>query len=230
MDETMSSYLAGQNSTNHGYDGMGYGGSWIWVFLIIALFMGGGWNNGWNNGNAGLQGALTRGEMYEGFNSSNSFRNQNDLIYGQFDLQKEVMQNRYEIANQANMTNRDVLQNRYDAQIAACNTQRDIMENRYTNQLGVQQVQAQLAQEFADLKTATHAEGEATRDLINANTMQELRTELQRTQLERDNLAQTNTLLNAINKTPVPAYLTCSPYANTYNPYSNSCNCGNNAL
>ena len=69
------------------------------------------------------------------------------------------------------------------------------------------------------------AEGEATRALINANTMQELRDNLQAAQLQLGTLSQTNTLLSAINKTPVPAYLTCSPYQSGYNPYATQ-NCG----
>ena len=76
------------------------------------------------------------------------------------------------------------------------------------------------------MKTAIHAEGEATRALINANTMQELRDKLQAAQLQLGTLSQTNTLLSAINKTPVPAYLTCSPYQTTYNPYANTGCCG----
>ena len=56
--------------------------------------------------------------------------------------------------------------------------------------------------------------------------MQELRDKLQAAQLQLGTLSQTNTLLSAINKTPVPAYLTCSPYQATYNPYVGGCNSG----
>lgn len=76
----------------------------------------------------------------------------------------------------------------------------------------------------SDLKTAIHAEGEATRALINANTMQELRDNLQAAQLQLGNLSQTQTLLAAIDKVPYPAYITSSPYQSAYNPCTgNAC-------
>ena len=125
----------------------------IVLFFIFAMFGGGGlWG-----GNAATQGALTRAEMYEGFNTAEIQRNQNDLMRGQFDIQK------------------DVLQNRFDAAQCCCNTQKEILESRYTTQLGFQATQAQQAQCCCDITTAIHAEAEATRALINSNTMQNLR-------------------------------------------------------
>ena len=71
-----------------------------------------------------------------------------------------------------------------------------------------------------------HAEAEATRALINANTMQELRDQLQAANLQLGNLNQTNTLLAAINPTPRPAYITCSPYqAANFGYYNSGCGC-----
>ena len=193
MDNDMSMFLAGQNSVEHNNDGMGYGGGWfIWIILIFAIFMGGGLG-GWGN-NAATQGAITRGELYEGFNTADLQRGQDDLTRGQFGIQREI------------------LQNRFDAQKCCCDTQKEILESRYTTQLGFQAQQARQDQCCCDLKTAIHAEAEATRALINNNTMQELRDNLQAAQLQLGNLSQTQTLLSAINPTPRPAYLTCSPY------------------
>lgn len=210
-EEYMSGFLTGQNSHNNNCcDGGMMGGGWfIWIILIFAIF--GGWGNSFG-GNAAMQGALTRGEMYEGFNTAEIQRSQGDLMRGQFDIQKEVMQNRF------------------DASAGFCGTQKEILDSRYTTQLGFQGMQAQMDHCCCDLKTAIHAEAEATRALINQNTMQELRDNLQAAQLQLGNLSQTNTLLSAINKVPVPAYLTCSPYQAGYNPYAvgNGCGCGCN--
>lgn len=223
MDD-MGAFVAGQNSMchNNGYNGYNNGDCWgggcIWIFLILAVFMfnGNGWgNNGWgNNGcNSALesanQGALTRTTMFEGFNTNDIMRNQSDLIRGQYDLQHSILENRFE------------------TQRETCDNQKEILESRFTTQLGFQQLQAQNDRCCCELKTAIHAEGEATRALIAANAMQDIRDRLQRA----DNEIQTNTLINAMNKTPVPAYLTCSPYANTYNPYmygNGYCNTGCN--
>lgn len=224
MDNEMTSFLAGQNSVDRACnDGMWGGGWFIWIILIFAIFMGNGFGFG---GNSGLQGALTRGEMADGFNTAEILRNQNGLMRDQFGVQRDVLENRYN--TQLGMANLDksVMENRFASQQCCCDTQKEILQNRYDAALQAQTMQAQQAQCCCDVKTAIHAEGEATRALINANTMQELRDNLQAAQLQLGNLSQTNTLLAAINKVPQPAYLTCSPYQATYNPYmTNGCGC-----
>lgn len=124
-------------------------------------------------------------------------------------------------------------------------SQREILESRYTTQLGMQAMQAQMAscccetqKEIADIAaqaykntceitSVVHEEGERTRALITANTIQELRDQLANAQNVISNTMQTQNLVNAIRPVPQPAYLTCSPYV-SYNPYSaNGCSgCG----
>lgn len=199
---------------NDGFLGDGCGFFWIVVLFLVFGMMGGGL---WGNNN-GLQGALTRGEMADGFNTAQILRNQSDITRDQFGLQRDVLENRFAAQQCCCQTQQNILQNRYDTALAAANTQREILDNRYNTQLGFQAMQAQNAECCCDVKTAIHAEGEATRALINANVMQELRDNLQAAQLQLGTLSQTNTLLRAIDKTPVPAYLTCSPYqVNGYN-------------
>lgn len=197
-----------------------FGGDGFWgiivLFFIFAMFGG----NMWGNGNAGLQGALTRGEMADGFNTAEILRNQNGLMRDQFGVQRDVLENRYNTQLGLAGIDKSIMENRFAAQQCCCTTQKEIMQNRYDAALQAQAMQAQQAQCCCDVKTAIHAEGEATRALINANTMQELRDNLQAAQLQLGTLSQTNTLLSAINKTPVPAYLTCSPYQSGYNPYA----------
>lgn len=197
-----------------------FGGDGFWgiivLFFIFAMFGG----NMWGNGNAGLQGALTRGEMADGFNTAEILRNQNGLMRDQFGVQRDVLENRYNTQLGLAGIDKSIMENRFASQQCCCETQKEIMQNRYDAALQAQAMQAQQAQCCCDVKTAIHAEGEATRALINANTMQELRDNLQAAQLQLGTLSQTNTLLSAINKTPVPAYLTCSPYQSGYNPYA----------
>lgn len=81
-----------------------------------------------------------------------------------------------------------------------------------------------------DLKTAIHAEGEQTRALITENTIQSLRDALQSTQSLLNASAQTQNIVNQLRPVPIPAYITCSPYASAYNGYgygyNNNCGCG----
>lgn len=175
-------------------DGFFGEGGFFWIVVLFLIFgMMGGGGFGWGN-NAATQGAITRGELYEGFNTNAILQNQNGLMRDQFGLQ------------------RDILENRFDAQKCCCDTQKEILESRYTTQLGFQAQQAQQAQCCCDIKTAIHAEAEATRQLINQNTMQELRDNLQAAQLQLGNLNQTQTLINALRPCPIPAYPSCSPY------------------
>lgn len=205
-----------------GLFGDGCGGFfWIVVLFLVFGMMGGGlWGN-----NSGLQGALTRGEMADGFNTAEILRNQNGIMRDQFGVQRDVLENRYNTQLGLAGIDKSIMENRFASQQCCCDTQKEILQSRYDAALQAQAMQAQQTQCCCDVKTAIHAEGEATRALINANTMQELRDNLQAAQLQLGTLSQTNTLLSAINKTPVPAYLTCSPYQTTYNPYANT-GCG----
>lgn len=86
----------------------------------------------------------------------------------------------------------------------------------FLNQLGGQQNES----------NANDAEAEATRALMTANVMQELRDQLQAAQLQLGNLSQTQNIINAVRPFPQPAYITCSPYtsANGFG-CNNGCGC-----
>lgn len=189
----------------------------IVLFFIFAMFGGGG-IGGWGGNNAAAQGALTRAELADGFNTAEIQRNQSDIIRDQFGLQQEIMNNRFALADTANGTQREIMQNRFENQQIGCNTQKEILQNRYDNALAIQNLQAQMAQCCCETKTAIHAEGEATRSLMQSNTIQELRDQLQAAQLQLGTLSQTNTIIGTLRPTPVPAYITCSPYQNE--PYN----------
>ena len=74
-----------RNNDNDGFfGGNGFYGI-IVLFFIFALFGGGGFG-GWGN-NAAAQGALTRAELADGFNTAEIQRNQSDIIRDQFGLQ-----------------------------------------------------------------------------------------------------------------------------------------------
>lgn len=86
-----------------------------------------------------------------------------------------------------------------------------------------------------EIATAIHAEGEATRALINQNTLQALRDKLEdrdRDILKRDfqlsQQYQNAALISELRPCAKPAYLTCSPYQSVgYNGYGTACTaCG----
>lgn len=205
--------LAVMNSRNnygYGMDGMG---AWFWIFIL--LFLG---RNGYGYGYG--EGVTLNSEEF---------------------IKRDIFNTNQNVSTTSCQTQRDVLESKYDTQLAinnasaqaqacCCETNRNIDNVRYDTLLNFKDMQAQLASCCCDLKTAIHSEGEATRGLIQANTIQDLRDkinerdrELQSAQFQISQVAQTSNIVNQIKPSPIPAYLTCSPYF-AYN-YGNGCGC-----
>ena len=182
-----------------GNDNMG--GSWFWIILIL-LFAGRGF---------GFGGGVETGV-------------QNNFIENEF-------------------LKRDIFNTNANVSAQGCATQKEVIESRYTNQLGLQNLGSQMSQCCCDLKSedfkntcdvlnAIHADGEATRALINAQAMQDLRDrladrdrELMTANFQLSQQAQSANIIDTLQPTPKPAYITCSPYfAYGYNPYGCGCN------
>lgn len=104
-----------------------------------------------------------------------------------------------------------------------------LAENRFAQQNccceikgGIKDLSAEGYRNTCEITTAIHAEGEATRALINSNTMQELRDkladrdrELQTANFQLSQQTQNATLIGTLRPFPQPAYITCSPYQST---------------
>lgn len=142
---------------------------------------------------------------------------------GQMGIGQQLMQNRFDTQLGLNGVTDAVTQNRFAAQMENCATNRNIDSVKY-----------EASTHTADIVRAIQDEAAATRALINANEMQNLRDRLE----ERDRqlmtanfqisqVAQTNNLIDALNPTPKPAYITCSPYEATYYAQK-GCGCGCN--
>lgn len=205
MNETMGITPAMPVYYGSGNDFMN-GGNWGLIVLILLLFGRGGWG------------------------STNDNALQNNFIESEF-------------------LKRDIFNTNQNVSAQGCSTQKEIIESRYTTQLGLQSLQAsqdscccttqrsidsvktEAYKNTCDITTAIHAEGEATRALINANTMQELRDrladrdrELLTANFQLSQQAQSANIISTLQPTPKPAYLTCSPYyAYGYNPYGGCC-------
>ena len=205
-------------------DGMfgGMGGIFgIFVLFILFGMLGGGF--GWGGNNAAAQNALTRAELCDGFNTAQIERNQSDLMRGQFGLQADVFQNRYDSAVAFGNARYDTAMGFANTQNAMqqgfCGTQKEILENRYANQLAFNTMQAQLAQCCCDLKTSIHGEAETTRALIRDTNEQALRDQIQGLRDERTVLqnqlgrqAQTASIISELLPQPKPMYPATSPY------------------
>lgn len=202
---------------NDGFMGGG-NGALFWI-IILFLFAGG---NGWGGVNSG---ALTRAEMYDGFNFQNIENGirgiQNGLCDGFYAQNTTMLQGfnglQRDLCTGFSAVNAGIAENRFAAQQCCCETNRNIDAVRYEN-----------SKNTCDITSAIHAEGEATRALINANTMQDLRDkladrdrDLMTANFQLSQQAQSANLINELRPCAKPAYMTCSPYA-----VNNNCGCG----
>ena len=186
------------------------------IYLVWLAVLGGGGIFG-NRGE--MQGALTRSDLFEGFNNqeiNGQLRGiTNGLCDGFYAINSGLKDGFYGI--QAGLkdgfygTQGALAENRFAAQQCCCETNRNIDAVRYEN-----------GKNTCEITNAIHAEGEATRALINANAMQELRDKLEardRDVMVRDfqlsQLSQTAALVGELRPCAKPAYITCSPYTTT---------------
>lgn len=183
----------------------GGNGAWMMMFLFFLLAWGGNGFGGWGNGAA--QGALTRGELCQDMNLQsleNDVRGVQSGLCDGFYAMNTGMLNGFSGVNNA------IQQAQFAAQQCCCETNRNIDAVRYEN-----------SKNTYDIVNAIKADGDATRALMTQNAMQSLRDQLQTANFQLSQQAQNATLINAIRPTPVPAYVTCSPYES--NMYASGC-------
>lgn len=202
-------------------EGDGMNGMWNnpFIYLVWLAVLGGG-NGLFGNRTSELQNAVTRSDLFEGFNNQDvngQLRGiTNGICDGFYALNSGLKDGFY--ATQTGMKDGfygvqgALAENRFAQQNCCCETNRNIDAVRYEG-----------AQNTCAITKAIHAEGEATRALINANTMQNLRDKLEardRDIMVRDfqlsQLAQTSSLVSELRPCAKPAYLTCSPYTTSY--------------
>jgi phosphoribosylformylglycinamidine (FGAM) synthase-like enzyme len=144
-------------------------------------------------------------------------------------IKRDIFNTNQNVSNIGNQNSRDILESRYTTQLGLSNlntsmlnssneTQKEILQNRYDNSLQTNTLQAQMQNCCCELKTAIHAEGEATRAQMQNDKIEELRASLNTTSNAYNNVSLANNIIQALQPTPKPAYMVSSPYA-AYPPY-----------
>ena len=168
------------------------------IYLVWLAVLGrGGLFGGYGAGDPATQGALTRSDLFEGFNNQDVNAQLRGITNGICDGFYGVQSGITELG--------------YGMKDCCCGINRNIDAVRY-----------EAAKNTCDITTAIHAEGEATRALINANTVQALRDKLEdkdrallTANFQLSQQAQNAYLLGEIRPVARPAYITCSPYTTT---------------
>lgn len=202
-----------------GYGMGGYGGDWLAIIVLFALFggWGGGFGGGFGGGGAGLG-------LQAGFDTQTILRNQEGIKNGLCDGFYAMNTNNLTSQNQLQRDlcqgfaaiNAGIAENRYSAKDCCCETQRLIEGVKYANQ-----------QNTCDIVNAIHAEGNATRDLITQNKIEAMQTKITEltalAQAKDFQISQANQnayLVNKLQPCPVPAYVVQNP-----NCCQNPCGC-----
>ena len=220
------------NRNGYGYgDGFGCGGGWfMWIIVLFALM--GGWGNGFGRGYGNGPG-LTQVEMQQGFDTQNILRKLDGINNGLCDgfyAQNTTMLNGFngvqrDLCTGFSAVNAGIAENRFAMQNCCCETNRNI-----------DAVRAENYKNTCEITNAIHAEGEATRALINHNVMQDLRDkladrdrDLMTANFQLSQQAQSANIIGTLRPFPQPAYITCSPYQAASTVYgcgcANSCGC-----
>ena len=170
------------------------GGIWLLIILFFIMFAGGG--GGFWGGN-GFSNQITNDFLYSNLNSTlNQGFTQN--ANQNFAIQQGLCQGFARV--NANLSD---LGHNMDS--CCCSINRNIDAVRYEN-----------AKNTCDIITAGKANTQRIIDFMTQNEMQTLRDNLQSAQLQLGNLSQTSTLINTLRPTPIPAYVTCSPYQSAF--------------
>jgi hypothetical protein len=191
-------------------DGFLEGNGIIILILFFLIFGGGGFGGAW--GNNGMQGSLTRAELNDGFNNQTVVRKLDGISSGLCDgfyAQNTTMLNGF------NHLSNEIAGNRFAAQQCCCETNRNIDAVRYEaakNTCDITSNATSNTQKILDklCEMEGHAKDQRIADLTSS---------LQTANFQLSQQAQNATLIREIRPTPIPAYVTGSPYQTYGYPY-----------
>ena len=229
-------YAVGQGNMNNGAGAWGYGGEWLWIIVLFALFGWGGSVNGFGgNGGGGQQvgyelgKVATTNDVASGFNNSAVLSSLNDLKLGQAGVQQTLCQG-------FSGVNASIMQNGYETRGAISDLGYRLQDCCCQTQRAIDGVNYNMAKNTCDIQQAINT---STRDIIDGqrestNAILGFLTNEKISSLQAQNAqlaaqlsqnAQTQTLINTLRPVAQPAYITCSPYESVYG-YNRGCGCG----
>lgn len=226
---------------NGGFGSFGGDGAWlILILLLFAAFNGNGWGGYGNGGAMPYQFNNANNDVQRGFDhqavmagigaiqnglsdAAVSQCNQTQAMMAGFaSLGNQMCNDRFDTITTLNNGHNSIIQSlsdlKYTVATEACADRsavstgvRDIIQNQNQN---TQAILDKLCQQEIDALKAQNANLQTQINLANLAASQNAQTG----QILADNAAQTATLRQALNPTPVPAYVVQNP---------NGCNCGN---
>jgi hypothetical protein len=195
-----------------GLFGGGTSGGILALIIIFVLLFGTGSGFGFGGNGA----VATQADIQRGFDTRTIVSKLDGITNGICDASyanANLINNvRFDTMQGFNSVNQGIANLGYEQQNCCCTTNRNIDSLKYEN-----------AQNTCAIVNAIHADGEATRALMQANTVQELRDKLQERDNTISNFMQSQGLLNALGR-----YVTNPPCYQGYNGYGYGYGCGCN--
>lgn len=207
--------IAAATGGNRNNDVFGDGnGWWIILFLLICGWGGYGFGGGYNGGGTntpGFQGFATRSDI--------------DAALATQGIESGITGIGTQLCNGFAGVNSAIANLGYQNQQCCCDLKQAIGDVNYNMAAQTNILQNTVNNGFRDVIEAQNAGTQRIIDTITQDKIQSLQTELQSAQLQLSNQAQTTNIINALRPTPIPAYITCSPYQ-AATGYNCGCNVG----
>ena len=229
----------GNNGNNNGL----FNGDGAWIFFLFILMLAGGWNNGFGgNVNGAVQPIMA--DFQRGFDQNAVISGINGLTtavntgfsnaeVSRCNSQANILQTLNN--NQANLSNQlnTIAMNQ---QSCCCENRAGLADLKYTVATEACADRSAISDALKDVIASNTANTQAILDKMCQQEIDALKAQNQQLQMQSylanlaasqnaqtgqlltDNAAQTAALLQALNPTPVPAYIVSNP---------NGCNCGN---
>ena len=231
-DDSMAlGYALGQDSGggNGGFGGFDGG---LWAVIILAMIFG---NNGWGGGfgGAGMNGALTRAELYDGF----AIQNIDSAVRG---VQQGICDSTYALNNTLmsgfHGVDNAICNLGYQTQSGFNSLSHQISDCCCTTQRAIDGVRYDMATQACDTRRTVTDVGRDINDTIRdgfarmeaqANARYTAELERKLNACDRDSALQglSTYLINTLRPSPIPAYPSCNPWAGVGGNWS-GCNCG----
>lgn len=228
-------------ATGNNNNGFGFNGDGAWIFFLFILMLAGGWNN---NGFGGNGQPAVIADVQRGFDQSalmNSLNGVTAAINTGFsnaevsrcNSQANILQTLNN--NQANLSTQlnTIAMNQ---QNCCCQNRAGLADLKYTVATEACADRTAVTDALRDVIASNTANTQAILDKLCQQEIESLKAQNQQLQMQgylanlaasqnaqtgqilADNAAQTATLRQALNPTPIPAYVVANP---------NGCNCGN---
>lgn len=193
-------------------DGLGFGGSGLWLFAILALMWGG---NGFFGGNNGNTNAI-QADVNRGFDNQNLQAQTRDILTavtsGTAQTQATSNMNTANIINSIKDGNASIIREFGNVETALTALSGNMQNCCCSIQRNIDSVNFNAAMNTASLKEAILLEGQKTRDLITENKMEALQARINQLELNQAVAG-------------VVRYPSATTYTSGSNPF---CNCGFN--